>query len=192
MPELPYYGTYHHTNARESDIIRGALRIAFNEVFREIGDPSSIHMILDAGCGLGFLSELTLKFFSDASLVGVDLFGSRSLPEGDMVLAMENMKFIGVGNRVEFVKWDLAKLNFPQYHFDMVVSNLVFHNMGKKRFQSYSRIIEMIRPGGYLVLGDFFYGSTDKEFLSERMTLLNERKGVVSMPDRYSIMLLCR
>lgn len=190
MPDLPYYGTYHHTNPEESQIIRNALRESFNEMFREIKNPSSIHLALDAGCGLGYLSELTLKFFTDASLIGVDLFGSKSLPEGNMDLARENMKFTGVSSRAEFVKSDLTKLNFPQNHFDLVVSNLVFHNMGKKRFIAYSDIVGMIKPGGYFALGDFFSGSEDIKFLADQMTLLKDKGNIEPMPDRYSIILL--
>lgn len=192
MPDLPYYGTYHHTNPEESRIIRNILRESFTEVFREIEKPSSIHLVLDAGCGLGFLSEITLKFFTEASLVGVDLFGSKSLPEGNVDLARNNMNFTGVGDRAEFVKSDLTKLNFPQNHFDMVVSNLVFHNIGQKRFLAYSRIIGMIKRGGYFALGDFFPRSEDRKFLADQMTLMKDKGNIESMPGEYSIVLLRR
>ena len=190
MTAPPYYGTYHHTTPEQSEIIRTALRTVFINIFRKIGNPGSIELILDAGCGLGFLTEIAANFFDTSSVIGVDIFGSISLPEGDLVLAENNMKSPGVGDRVKFIKADLNKLEFTESKFDLVVSNLVFHNLGKKRFSAYSEIYKILKPGGYFALGDFLSGEEDKNFLCSHFQFLHESKNIDQMPSRFSILLL--
>ena len=189
MQELPYYGTYHHTTPEQSEMIRVVLRENFFELFQVIDHPETIKCVLDAGCGLGYISELAAKFFTSASVTGVDLFGSGSLPEGSIELAEKNMKATGVGDRVKFIKSDLTDLNFPNEHFDLVVSNLVFHNLGKKRFNAYSCISKVLKSHGFFVIGDFFWKKNDKKYLGEHFTLLTEKTEISKTPDRYSIML---
>ena len=169
-------------------MIRSFLKEAFFDIFGRVEHPEAVKRILDAGCGLGYLCELAAKFFSSASVTGVDLFGSQSLPEGDLVLAEQNMKVAGVGDRVKFVKSDIADLNFPEEHFDLVVSNLVFHNLGKKRFNAYSHIAKALKPNGFFVVGDFSK-TGDKKFLQKHFTLLAEKAEVDKMPHDYSIIL---
>lgn len=120
----------------------------------------------------------------------MDIFGSISLPEGDLDLAENNMKSAGVGDRVKFIKADLNKLEFTESKFDLIVSNLVFHNLGKKRFSAYSKVHKMLKPGGYFALGDFLSGEEDKNFLCSHFQFLNESKNVDQMPSRFSILLL--
>ena len=67
-------------------------------------------------------------------------------------------KLLGVGDRVKFIKADINGLEFTEGKFDLVVSNLVFHNLGKKRFSAYSEIYKILKPGGYFALGDFLSG----------------------------------
>ena len=121
MQKLPYYGTYHHTSPEQSEFIRRVLRETFFDVFRLIEHPETIKSILDAGSGLGYLSELAADFFGSSSVTGVDLFGSESLPEGELELAERNMKAAGVDDRVQFIKSDLTELDFPEEYFDLVI-----------------------------------------------------------------------
>lgn len=171
-------------------MIRSILKDAFINVFKKIENPDSVGLILDAGCGLGFLSEVAAIFFDGASLIGVDVFGSGSLPEGNMALAESNMKSAGVGDRVKFIKADLNRLELPQIKFDLVISNLVFHNLGKKRFSAYSRISDLMKPASYFALGDLFSGVEDKNFLNAHFQLLHESKNISHMPSSFSILLL--
>ena len=43
-----------------------------------------------------------------------------------------------------------------QYTFDLVLSNLVFHNMGKKRLNGYATVFDALKPGAFFVIGDLF------------------------------------
>ena len=59
--------------------------------------------------------------------------------------------------------------------YDLAVSNLVFHNIGKKRFKAYETVFDALKPKGYFVIGDLFpHGKADMDYFRERSTLINE------------------
>ncbi|MCL4451197.1 MAG: class I SAM-dependent methyltransferase [Candidatus Thermoplasmatota archaeon] len=189
MTGSPHYGTYHHTTREQSETIRSALRVAFNEAFACINHENAVEKILDAGCGLGFLSEQAAKFFTKSSVIGVDLFGSKSLPEGDLKIAEQNMQIEGLKERVKFIKSDIAEKNFEENYFDLIISNLVFHNLGKARYRAYKNIRDMLKTGGFFVIGDFFRPK-DKETLKGLFSTSFDKGNINQMPLQYSIMIL--
>ena len=190
VQQTPNYGTYHHATPEQSELVRQTLRGAFHKAFQRISNPGDVRRVLDAGCGLGFLSEVTARYFGDSTVTGVDLFGTKSLPEGNIKLAADNMIVAGLHDRVNFVRSDLTSLNFPAEYFDLVVSNLVFHNLGRSRFKAYDGIVTVMKTGAFFVIGDFFFSKTrDMEFLRKRMKLVDEINGIEKMPDAYSIMI---
>src|SRR5918911_531595 len=48
----------------------------------------------------------------------------------------------------------------PTKKFDMIVSNLVFHNFGKMRFKAYSHLSSWIQNRSFIVIGDLFFSRT--------------------------------
>ena len=75
--------------------------------------------------------------------------------------------------------------------YDLAVSNLVFHNMGKKRFKAYGTVFDALKPGGYFVIGDLFpHGKADMDYFRERLTLINESDEGGSGPWAYKIKVL--
>jgi methylase of polypeptide subunit release factors len=130
------FGTYHHTTPAESQQIRDSAAKAFSKLMRSLYPSRSTLNILDAGCGLGFLTYVAAKCFPKASVIGIDLFKHGSLSEFSMDKAVENMKSLGIGSRTSFLKHDLTKPLKSDVSYDLVISNLVFHNMGKTRFKA--------------------------------------------------------
>lgn len=60
-------------------------------------------------------------------------------------------------------------------HYDLAVSNLVFHNLKKKRFKAYGTVFDALKPRAYFVIGDLFSrGTADMDYFRERSTLINE------------------
>jgi hypothetical protein len=58
---------------------------------------------------------------------------------------------------------------------NLALSNLVFHNLGKKRFKAYGTIFDALKPGGYFVIGDLFpHGKGDMDYFRKRSTLIKE------------------
>jgi len=49
----------------------------------------------------------------------------------------------------------LTKPMESDVRFDLALSDLVFHNMGKKRFKAYGAVFDALKPRGYFVIGDY-------------------------------------
>jgi len=96
-------------------------------------------LVLDAGCGAGVpVAKMLSKHFK---VVGVDF------SESQIELARENVP------EAEFLIQDLSNLDFPENHFDAIVSYYAIIHIPREEHQSilktFSRIL---RPGGLLLL----------------------------------------
>ena len=169
------FGTYHHSTPEESQQIREDAAKAFSKLLRPLYPSRAALKILDAGCGLGFLTSVVAKRFTKASITGVDLFKHGSVSQLSIDKAEMNMKSLGIASRTSFLKHDLTKPLKSDVQYDLAVSNLVFHNLGKKRFNGYGTVFDALKPGGYFVIGDLFpHGKADMNYFRTRSTLTDE------------------
>jgi SAM-dependent methyltransferase len=169
------FGTYHHSTPEESKQIREDAAKAFTKLMRPLYPRRAALRILDAGCGLGFLTYVAAECFPKASITGVDLFRRGSMSELSIDRAVENMKSLAIDSRTTILKQDLTKSLKSGVQYDLAVSNLVFHNIGEKRFQAYGNVFDALKPKGYFVIGDLFpRGRADLDYLRERSTLIHE------------------
>lgn len=170
------FGTYHHSTQEESDHIRSMVEKKVNSIFSKLYSISSELQILDAGCGLGFMSYLAATYYPQSFITGYDVFNDESLKDSSMEKAIQNVRSLGLENRIEIKKHDLTQSFESGVAFDLAVSNLVFHNMGKNRFTAYENIFNAMKRGGYFVLGDLFpENSADMNFLRERSKVILEQ-----------------
>jgi cyclopropane fatty-acyl-phospholipid synthase-like methyltransferase len=185
------FGTYHHSTPKESNEIREGAEKAFSKLLRSLYPSDAPLRILDAGCGLGFLTYVAAKCFPKARITGVDLFRHASISEISMDEAANNMRSLGIASRTSFLKHDLTKPMESDAQYDLAVSNLVFHNMGKKRFKAYATVFDVLKPTGYFVIGDLFpRGKADMDYFRQRSTLINELDQSGSGPWPYKIKVL--
>jgi cyclopropane fatty-acyl-phospholipid synthase-like methyltransferase len=169
------FGTYHHSTPQESKEIRECAEKAFSKLLRPLYPSDASLRILDAGCGLGFLMYVAGGCFPKASITGVDLFRRGSMSEVSMAKALKNMKSLGLDSRTSFLKHDLTTALKSDVPYDLAISNLVFHNLGKNRFRAYASVFDGLRPKGYFVIGDLFPdGKVDMDYFRERSTRINE------------------
>jgi len=169
------FGTYHHSTPEESKQIRESSENAFSKLLRPLYPSTATLKILDAGCGLGFLTYVAAKCFPKASITGVDLFKHGSVSELSIDKAAQNMKSLGIDSRTSFLKDDLTKPLKSDVRYDLALSNLVFHNIGKKRFKAYGTVFDALKPGGYFVIGDLFpRGKADMDHFCQLSTLIDE------------------
>jgi cyclopropane fatty-acyl-phospholipid synthase-like methyltransferase len=169
------FGTYHHSTQEESKQIREDAARAFTKLLRPLYRPLAPLKVLDAGCGLGFLTYVAAKCFPKASITGVDLFRRGSMSELSMDMAAKNMKSLGIGSRTSFFKHDLTRPLKSDARYDLALSNLVFHNMGRKSFKAYATVFDALKPGGYFGVGDLFpHGKAVMDYLREQPTLIDE------------------
>jgi cyclopropane fatty-acyl-phospholipid synthase-like methyltransferase len=158
----------------------------FLKVLRSLYPSGAPLRILDAGCGLGFLTYVAAKGFPKARITGVDLFGRGSISEISMDKAANNMRSLWIDSRTSFLKHDLTKPMELDAHYDLAVSNLVFHNMGKKRFKAYGTVFDALKPRGFFLIGHLFRnGKADMDYFRDRSTLINEFDESGSGPWAY-------
>jgi SAM-dependent methyltransferase len=121
---------------------------------------------LDIGCGNAAISIELAKKYPQASVIGIDYWGkgwnySQNACE-------RNAQIEGVGERVTFQKASASKLPFPDGYFDVVVSNLTFHEVAGATDKRglIQEALRVVKKGGVFVFQDLFliepmYGKMD-------------------------------
>ena len=155
--EAPDFGTYHHSSPSESSNLREIARDLFLTAFETLPFSRQDEIeVLDVGCGMGFLSCLAAEYYRRANVTGVDTFEHASLKNSSLSKAEKNARILGLSDRVAFRKGDILVTDFAG-KFDLLVSNLVFHNLGKKRIEGYKRLGRWSTPKSYVLIGDIFF-----------------------------------
>jgi len=169
----PDFGTYHYVTAASSEELRAAVRSLFADAFASLPFGRGDRLrVLDVGCGLGFLSCVSAEFYRNARVTGIDTFKHSSLKGSSLEKAEENARILKLSDRIVF-KNDSAFTFAPTGGFDVIVSSLVFHNLGRRRFGAYSRIPSWTRPRAFVILGDFS-GEQDVDRLSELFRIVRK------------------
>ncbi|MHB1440394.1 MAG: class I SAM-dependent methyltransferase [Cuniculiplasma sp.] len=182
------FGTYHHTTREESENTRTFLKEVFHDQIVSLMKNDWEISVLDAGCGMGFLSYVAAISLPNSRITGVDIFDNESLLGSSKNQADKNIRELGLTQRVSIEKDDLRKLRFEDGSFELVLSNLVFHNLGKERFSAYSEIFRVMKEGGYFILGDLFmHEQIDSEFLRKMFKPIKTIRFKDKMPEPYAI-----
>ena len=105
---------------------------------------------LDVGCGSGALAIACAKRNPNASFVGLDRWG-KEYASYNKPLCESNAKAEGVKN-VTFRRGDATKLDFPDEHFDAVVSNYVYHNIPGDRQAILLETLRVLKKGGVFLI----------------------------------------
>lgn len=121
---------------------------------------------LDIGCGNAALTIKLAQKYPSAKVVGIDYWGKNW--EYSKNTCETNAKIEGASDRVTFQKASASKLPFEDESFDVVVSNLTFHEVrdtADKR-KVVREALRVVKKGGIFVFQDLFlikqaYGDTD-------------------------------
>ena len=111
---------------------------------------------LDIGCGNGALTIKLAQKYPKAQVIGIDYWGkawdySKKVCERNAVIE-------GVGDRVVFQKANAESLPFDEGYFDAVVSNFVFHMVGKAKDKRgvVREALRVVKKGGKFSFQDEF------------------------------------
>ena len=145
------FGTYHHSTHPGSEKIREKVKILFTQVLGDMPFARDDKLkILDIGCGLGFLSCVCAEYYPKAKVTGIDTFEHASLKGSSLTKAKNNAKILEFSERIRFQKGDVFYSDYSKGKFSLFVSNLVFHNFGRKRFVAYQRLAQWMMPKSYI------------------------------------------
>ena len=112
--------------------------------------------VLDIGCGSGALSIRLAKRYPEAMVTGVDLWGKQW--EYSKATCELNASIEGVKERMTFRQASASKLPFPDESFDLVVSNLTFHEVkdAPDKRLLLREGLRVLRKGGSFAFQDLF------------------------------------
>jgi SAM-dependent methyltransferase len=130
-------------------------------------DWDGIGKVIDIGCGNGPLSIEIAKKYSNAEVIGIDYWGG--MWEYGKAICERNASIEGVSSRVRFQRASAISLPFDSDTFDVVVSNLVFHEIQSlsDKKDAIFEALRVLKKGGTFVLQDLFlwkriYGEIDE------------------------------
>jgi SAM-dependent methyltransferase len=115
--------------------------------------------VLDVGCGRGLMLVGAAKRLTVGKAVGVDIWHGEDQSGNRPEATRANAKAEGVADRVEVRGGDARELPFDDGAFDVVLSNLVLHNIPNAtgRESAVREISRVLKPGGRLMLADIWY-----------------------------------
>jgi arsenite methyltransferase len=112
--------------------------------------------VLDVGCGHGSMLVGAAKRLSTGKAIGIDLWHSEDQADNRPDVPLGNAQLEGVADRVAVQTADMRHLPFADGSFDVVLSHWAVHNLrdAKQRRQALAEMARVLKPGGYIVLGD--------------------------------------
>lgn len=114
-------------------------------------------MVLDVGCGNGFLLLEAAKHLTTGKAIGIDVWqdgaGGQS---ADAV--WRNARIEAITDKIDLQNVDARTMPFERETFDVIVSSLALHHMGSNanREQALQEMIRVLKPGGMILLYDMF------------------------------------
>lgn len=134
-----------------------------------VGDWSNVKTAVDIGCGRGILLNAVAmqlkKEGSSGRVVGMDLWldGQKSMSSTLRTAAIE-----GVQEYVTCRSGDARNLPFMDNYFDVVVSAVFLHTVGKEfghkspaaaaeRAKTLQEVVRVLKPGGMAIIWDLVY-----------------------------------
>ncbi len=103
--------------------------------------------ILDMGCTVGHSTLPFVDAFPDAEVHAIDV--------GAPLLRYAHARAESLGRRVHFSQQDASRTNFPDGHFDLVCSSILFHETSARALPAIVReSYRLLAPGGIAVHGD--------------------------------------
>lgn len=104
--------------------------------------------ILDVGCTVGNATLPYVDAFADAEMHGIDL--------GAPVLRYAHARAESLGKAVHFSQQNAEATDFPDGHFDLIVSHIVIHEMSPAALRNMlAECHRLLAPGGLMIHADF-------------------------------------
>ena len=104
-------------------------------------------VLVDVGCGPGYLVVEIAKSFPRLTVIGVDI------SEEMVQKATDAVSGLGLGEKVSFRRGDIQELPFEDNSMDFVVSTLSLHHWSEPK-RAMEEINRVLKPGGQFLIFD--------------------------------------
>ena len=113
--------------------------------------------VLDVGTGAGLLLIGAAKRLTTGKATGMDVWSTADLSGNARERTLRNVEIEGVAEKVEVLDGDATAMKFADGTFDVIVSNLVIHNIPTRggRDKACREIARVLKSGGAAVISDF-------------------------------------
>jgi ubiquinone/menaquinone biosynthesis C-methylase UbiE len=113
--------------------------------------------VLDVGTGAGLLLIGAAKKLNTGKATGVDVCSAVDLSGNTSERTSRNAEIEGVKEKVDVLCGDATAMKFADGTLDVVVSNLVIHNIPTRegRDKACREIARVPKPGGMAIISDF-------------------------------------
>jgi arsenite methyltransferase len=114
-------------------------------------------MVLDVGCGNGFLMLEAAKHLTTGKVIGIDVWQEDSGGQTGHT-TWRNAQLEGVADKVDVQNVDARNMPFETGTFDVIMSSLALHHMGSNvdRERAVREMMRVLKPGGTVLLYDMF------------------------------------
>jgi ubiquinone/menaquinone biosynthesis C-methylase UbiE len=144
----PDYGAYLH-----GDVALERKYIIRNRLV-ELAEMRKPCDVLDVGCGRGLVAIAFALNSPRHKVYAMDVWNQDEIAGNSPEWVLKNAKLEGVSN-VTAGQGDARNIPFRAEAFDVVVSNLVIHNLPiDDQLQAFSEMKRVLRPGGLLLYSD--------------------------------------
>ncbi len=128
--------------------------------------------VLELGCGIGSVAAFLAQNYN------MRVWGTDTDPLQIQIARHRHPETAHLTFRVE----NAAKLSFKDAHFDLVVSQNVFHHMAKWQTAA-SEIARVLKPGGYLLWVDLAF----PRWIAQPFKPLVKRHGLYCISEAESV-----
>jgi SAM-dependent methyltransferase len=138
-------------------VTSGRVRLAARHRMMQAIPWRGDEMVLDVGCGNGFLLLDAAKHLTTGKAIGIDVWqegaGHQTADE-----ARRNAPLEGVADKIDIQNVDATRMPYERASFDVIMSSLALHHMGSdaNREQAVREMLRVLKPGGMIVLYDMF------------------------------------
>jgi len=122
-------------------------RLLRKMIISELKKYSPEGVLVDVGCGPGYLTAKIAKSFPSLSIIGVDI--SEEMEQK----VKKNIKRVGIGEKFSFRRGDIQNLPFENDSLNFIVSTLSLHHWSEPK-QAISEINRVLKPQGQLLIFD--------------------------------------